>query len=269
VAAHARYVAALAPLREAHPDRSAPELLALAMLGEYLELDPVALAERRAGAEAAAEARWRSCVPNDCDVRPEQLDAYYSGEALETSCHLPYYGQRSLATALRVRLAMLAAELGAVQMVDFGGGAGVVPHLALSLGVSSAVCIEANRGEIDFARWRERTFGFPRAMYLHPSMASSFAEEFDFAVCTEVLEHVLDVPALVRELYALLRPGGILFVTSSFGLYPHPGHLPRNICYAGRETDLMVSHGFEPCEQPSFGLPLLNGWGFYRRPEGS
>jgi SAM-dependent methyltransferase len=48
---------------------------------------------------------------------------------------------------------------------------------------------------------------------------------FDFVGCTEVLEHVLDPFAAVREIRRVLKPGGLLFVTTPFNFRIH-GPLP-------------------------------------------
>jgi SAM-dependent methyltransferase len=48
---------------------------------------------------------------------------------------------------------------------------------------------------------------------------------FDFIVCTEVLEHVLQPFAAAAELRRLLRPAGLLFVTVPFNFRIH-GPLP-------------------------------------------
>jgi SAM-dependent methyltransferase len=48
---------------------------------------------------------------------------------------------------------------------------------------------------------------------------------FRFVVCTEVLEHVLDPFAAVRELHRILAPGGLAFVTTPYNFRIH-GPLP-------------------------------------------
>ena len=48
---------------------------------------------------------------------------------------------------------------------------------------------------------------------------------FDRAVCTEVLEHVLDPLAAVRNIHRMLQPGGYVFVTTPFNFRIH-GPLP-------------------------------------------
>jgi SAM-dependent methyltransferase len=42
------------------------------------------------------------------------------------------------------------------------------------------------------------------------------SEAFDLVFCTQVIEHVPDPPALVRESFRVLRPGGFLVLTGPF-----------------------------------------------------
>jgi SAM-dependent methyltransferase len=51
------------------------------------------------------------------------------------------------------------------------------------------------------------------------------SDRFDGIVCTEVLEHTLNPFAAVAELYRLLKPGGVVFVTTPFNFRIH-GPLP-------------------------------------------
>ena len=39
-------------------------------------------------------------------------------------------------------------------------------------------------------------------------------DEFDLVLCSQVIEHVLDAPAAVRELARVLRPGGVLILST-------------------------------------------------------
>jgi len=48
---------------------------------------------------------------------------------------------------------------------------------------------------------------------------------FRFVVCTEVLEHVLDPFAAVREIRRVIAPGGLVFVTTPYNFRIH-GPLP-------------------------------------------
>ncbi len=89
---------------------------------------------------------------------------------------------------------------------------------------------------------------------------------FGAGLSTEVLEHVIDPPAMLRTCFNLLEPGGVMFVTSSFGI-PGPQHLRSNARYAGHEGELMRSVGFVPFTPPKPApIPFLPSWGFWQRP---
>jgi 2-polyprenyl-3-methyl-5-hydroxy-6-metoxy-1,4-benzoquinol methylase len=69
---------------------------------------------------------------------------------------------------------------------------------------------------------------------------------FDAITCFDVLEHVPDPPAMVRDIASYLRPGGYLYVSAPFYmLFPwYPTHLRTNRQYAGR-LDLYTQAGLE------------------------
>ncbi len=54
------------------------------------------------------------------------------------------------------------------------------------------------------------------------------AESFDFVICTDVLEHIPRPWKAVRELYAVLKPGGILLLTAPFNFHLHGNERVRD-----------------------------------------
>jgi SAM-dependent methyltransferase len=60
---------------------------------------------------------------------------------------------------------------------------------------------------------------------------------YDFVVCTEVLEHVENPFDAVAEMFRILKPGGIVFVSTPFNLRIH-GPLPD--CWRFTEHGLKV-----------------------------
>ena len=65
---------------------------------------------------------------------------------------------------------------------------------------------------------------------------------FDIIICTEVLEHVSNPFDAVKELHRMLKPGGLLFLTTPFNFRIH-GPLPDNWRF--------TEHGLRQ---------LFNGW---------
>ena len=53
-------------------------------------------------------------------------------------------------------------------------------------------------------------------------------ESFDFVICTDVLEHIPRPWDAVRELYAVLNPGGTLLLTTPFNFHLHDNELVRD-----------------------------------------
>lgn len=51
------------------------------------------------------------------------------------------------------------------------------------------------------------------------------ADSYDFVVCTEVLEHTLNPFEATREIYRILKKGGLVFITTPFNFRIH-GPLP-------------------------------------------
>lgn len=66
----------------------------------------------------------------------------------------------------------------------------------------------------------------------------------DSILCTEVLEHVRDPDAVVREIFRALKPGGALLLTApmSWNLHYEPNDYRRYTCYG--LWQLLQTHGF-------------------------
>jgi len=81
---------------------------------------------------------------------------------------------------------------------------------------------------------------------------------FDAVVCLDVLEHVPDPPALVRQLVGWLRPGGHLVVHAPFSYVATDvsTHLKSNKKYSGDWRRLYGDCGLEPVDAAFFWNPI-------------
>jgi SAM-dependent methyltransferase len=79
---------------------------------------------------------------------------------------------------------------------------------------------------------------------------------FDAAVCTEVLEHVPDPVAALRELRRLLVPGGHVCVTMPFMLGVHEAHDYSRLTAAGLRRSLELAGLEVVAITPRYGLPM-------------
>jgi SAM-dependent methyltransferase len=115
------------------------------------------------------------------------------------------------------RLAALALrELGAppsIRLLDFGCGSGSDVDFFHSLGYH-AEGVDISETVIRHARGR-----FPHARFtlVQPDRPIPYPDgSFDAIFCSEVIEHVYDVDALFHEFARLLRPGGLLILTTPY-----------------------------------------------------
>ena len=116
------------------------------------------------------------------------------------------------------KLELMADRLGiesGAAVLDVGTGTGVfVPYLINRIGTSgSLVCLDYAEEMLKLAQRKE----FGRAGNIRyvcaDVMAHGLADAaFDAVVCYSVFPHFEDKPAVLRELYRLLKPGGRLCV---------------------------------------------------------
>jgi 2-polyprenyl-3-methyl-5-hydroxy-6-metoxy-1,4-benzoquinol methylase len=98
----------------------------------------------------------------------------------------------------------------------------------------------------DFALKRFEHYGvLGRRLNVLPDYETCFSRQYDIIVSFEVLEHLPDPPAAIRDMSSMLKAGGIALVTEAFEYVSDelPTHLRTNAKYAGVTPLLFLKHG--------------------------
>ncbi|MCI4353616.1 MAG: methyltransferase domain-containing protein [Thermoplasmata archaeon] len=138
-------------------------------------------------------------------------------------------------------------QLQDLRVLDAGSGYGYGSDYLAAHGARSVVGIDTDPQAIRYARGHYARTGL---QFARGKIQAVRAGSFEAVVSFEVLEHVHDGPAYVSELARLLRPGGLLFLSTpnrSFtersyvdGRSPNPYHLREY--YAAEVTEMLRPH---------------------------
>jgi 2-polyprenyl-3-methyl-5-hydroxy-6-metoxy-1,4-benzoquinol methylase len=132
-----------------------------------------------------------------------------------------------------------AARFQGKRVLDFGCGAGASSMvLARLLPRCEIVGIELQERLLKLARLRAAYLDRPQVRFMRSPSGSELPDGlglFDYVVLSAVFEHLLpgERPALLRQIWGLIRPGGILFLNQT-------------------------PHRYSPVEAHTTGLPLIN-----------
>lgn len=99
-----------------------------------------------------------------------------------------------------------AGELSGRRLLDFGCGGGIFAEAAAAAG-AVVTGVDESPGALTAATDHAAAAGL-EIRYLRPAELNA-AERYDIVTCFEVLEHTDNPAALVADIAALLKPGGI------------------------------------------------------------
>ncbi|OOB80337.1 MAG: hypothetical protein BEN19_05455 [Epulopiscium sp. Nuni2H_MBin003] len=231
----------------------------------YLDVPKSTLQQQVNNFHQTCDSMWKEIVPDEDNVTEQQLDTWYSSLVFPNQA--PPTLMNNLSRAYKIFPLILAQSNNRKNILDFGGQtAEALSIIAHNMPNSTCSLVEGDESVMNYAKWRNDIAGIKNMNYYNSNQfvkdISMHKGKFDFCICTEVLEHVYDPPGLVKFLAELLEPNSILFITTSFGLYPHLSHLKQNVKYAGHEDQIMQSCGFMPV-QVNFSIPMMSSMRVY------
>lgn len=143
-------------------------------------------------------------------VDPAELGKF---EAIAHSWWDPAGEMRALHEMNPVRLRYIAERcpLEGKTALDVGCGGGLLAE-GLARGGAEVTGIDMANGPLTVARLHALESNL--AIEYRQAQAGDLEEAFDLVTCLEVIEHVPDPAALIRQCAARLRPGGSLFLST-------------------------------------------------------
>jgi len=84
------------------------------------------------------------------------------------------------------------------------------------------------------------------------------SDQFDFVLCTDVLEHVERPWLAVKQLHSVIKPGGYLLLTTPFNYYLHTNQYVKDywrFSSDGLRLLLIMEAGFQKVDCTSIGHP--------------
>ena len=104
--------------------------------------------------------------------------------------------------------------LAGLSVVDVGSGGGLIAEPMARLG-ASVTGLEAAEGNVAVAAAHATTLGLTIDYRVETAEAAAAGgAQFDVVIALEIVEHVADVSAFIDAICALVRPGGLLFMST-------------------------------------------------------
>ncbi len=112
------------------------------------------------------------------------------------------------------------------RVLDAGSGEGGLV-VALNLRGCMAAGADIKEDNIRISKLRARLEGLPENIFIHCDASGLPFEDgfFDMVIMNEVLEHVADVQATMKEVARVLKEGGLFFARVPNALWPFEGHV--------------------------------------------
>lgn len=141
------------------------------------------------------------------------------------------------------------------KVLTYGDGMGI-DTCYLSAAGHDTHYYELSQRSINFAKKLSKSANTPITFLTKEGSIPAGA--FDFVVCLDVLEHVPDPPALVREIASYLKPGGVLLCSAPFYYVSESAstHLASNKTYSGDLRRIYTPAGLAPVDCAPMWIPI-------------
>ncbi len=101
-----------------------------------------------------------------------------------------------------------------LSIVDVGSGGGLIAEPMARLG-ADVTGLEAAAGNVAVAAAHAATMGLTVDYRVETAeVAAQKGSQFDVVIALEIVEHVADVPTFIQALSSLVRPGGLLIMST-------------------------------------------------------
>jgi SAM-dependent methyltransferase len=188
------------------------------------------------GGHIAAE--WHEKRP----VTSRQIERFYR----ETDAYLYELlidGENPFRKVTRDAMMEALRKIGARRVFEFGGGIGTDAMWFTRAGLQWTYYDLPGGQTFRFASWRFQKQQVPVTVVTHPGQS----RDNDAVISVEVFEHLPNLLAALRDINRVLRLGGLLIFTESFGKTErHPLHLTRTAIQGRFLNELVRAAGFEP-----------------------
>lgn len=131
------------------------------------------------------------------------------------------------------------------EILDFGAGIGTLIIL-LAEGGLNVTYLDIKGVTSDFAKWRINRRGLKVNFIESNDEPTCLEEKYDVIICIDVLEHLENPVAYLKEFHEHLRKDGLLILKVDFNFSDdHPMHLEENRVLQPNLSEVMDKIGFK------------------------
>lgn len=121
------------------------------------------------------------------------------------------YSKSSHLVRKRALLKLMLNNMSGRSFIDIGCAEGLYCYEALKLGASSVVGIDVSQQKIERAKKLYQDIDF--RVIDSDAVSCCIRDKFDFVLCAETLQHILDYKKTLKEMISLLNEHGLLLIT--------------------------------------------------------